>query len=498
MVQPPGESSLNRSSPRHSSCGCQQAIISTKGHATSSVNRAKDDGPARNTAGRIRRSDSGGLSAVDCMLTHSVRTNTYTRAHARSRVDAGFTLIESLTAATILLLVAAAVITVLIATSGWYAKARMRTEATAVANNVMSLILARNYSDIRRPVGAETWPAAIPEVRDWASAVGTFSVETSLVSQVDTATGLPMIKVIVTASPLGQVLDPPVSIVRYASGWQEKDQAGRESKVTVEVQIRTDKVNLAQSGVRVQLLDSSTMVESHYAVTDGTGVAHFENINEGDYFLTSDPRFGTDIRPLHFPERVYPTHLGSKSQAEVPIVKYSLEVARHTTPAMLSVGAFVTAGFNNPQSSVGNVIWDIEKPYRPVTSLPDAYGKVTKLMIYARPVLNVTGTATGIVGSGSTYPDESRLGPYSAEINDYGVAHIEVPWTIDPSIGQYWEVWCTTRDRTTGVETKHPLTDYASGGWGVAVNMIDLLDQTDRPRLPQFIELSNADPVNTP
>ncbi len=420
---------------------------------------------------------------------------TSSRAHV-ARDDRGFSLIESLVASAILLTIAIVVMTTLIATSTWYAKARIRTEAGAVANEVISLILSRNASDIHRPAEGETWPAAIPATMPWPSAVGTFSVETSLVPQVDPATGTHVTEVIVTASPVGQVLDPAVSIMRYVSGWQEKDPGAEKSQVTVEVQLQTDHVSLAQSGVRVQLLDVSTLGETYYAVSNSAGVARFESVTEGQYFLTSDPRFGTDIRPLHFPERVYPTRLGPPGQADAPSVKYSLEVVRQDSPAILSVGAFQTDGFTGGGLVLGVPTWNIEKPYRPVQS---ASG--TKLVIYARPVLNAPGTVSGVVGSGSTYPKESMLGPYSAAVNDYGVAKIVVPWTIDPSLGQSWEVWCSFRDRTTGVLTTHfllPNGDHASGGWGVPVNQIDLMDQGQRVLLPQFTGLLNVDPVNSP
>jgi hypothetical protein len=177
-------------------------------------------------------------------------------------------------------------------------------------------------------------------------------------------------------------------------------------------------------------------------------------------------------------------------------VKYSLEVVRQDSPAILSVGAFQTDGFTGGGLVLGVPTWNIEKPYRPVQS---ASG--TKLVIYARPVLNAPGTVSGVVGSGSTYPKESMLGPYSAAVNDYGVAKIVVPWTIDPSLGQSWEVWCSFRDRTTGVLTTHfllPNGDHASGGWGVPVNQIDLMDQGQRVLLPQFTGLLNVDPVNSP
>lgn len=423
-------------------------------------------------------------------------------ASARVRVsDGGFTLIESLTASAVLLVVSVAVVMTLVATSGWYAKARMRTEANTVANQVMSLILSRNASEIRRPLQGETWPDAIPEQMQWPSAIGTMSVETSLVPVIDPATKLPVTEVIVTAEPLTQPLDPPAMVVRYATGWQEKDQNGNKALVPVQVQIQTNRADLAQSGVRVQLLDTSTMGETYYAVTDGSGIARFTGVAQGQYFLTSDPRFGTDIRPLHFPARVYPTLLGTPGQPDIPAVKYTLEVVRQTSAALLSVGGFQTDGFKNPQFQFGVWNWDIDKPYRPAMG-----SNGTKLVIYARPVLNVAGTASGVVGAGATYPDESALeksagapAPYSAPVNDYGVAQIVIPWTVDTGAGQYWQVWCTVVDRTSGASPRTIwLNDYASGGWGTPVNQVDLMDQGQWSKLPQFTGLLNTDPVNLP
>jgi prepilin-type N-terminal cleavage/methylation domain-containing protein len=87
----------------------------------------------------------GMLTAGVVGKTDKLRIGARRLGHAR---DDGFTLIESLTAAAILLIIAVAIVTTLIATGGWYSSARTRTEANTVANEVMSLILSRNYSDI--------------------------------------------------------------------------------------------------------------------------------------------------------------------------------------------------------------------------------------------------------------------------------------------------------------------------------------------------------------
>jgi prepilin-type N-terminal cleavage/methylation domain-containing protein len=406
--------------------------------------------------------------------------------------EGGFTLIESIVAAAILLIIATAVVTTLVATSSWYAQARARTDATAVANQVMSLILSRNASDIRRPQQGETWPTAIPVNMTWPSANGTYSIDTSLVSQVDSATGLPVTEVVVTASPLTQVFTPPISasVIRFASGWQQQYQQSGTPTVTVQVQIQTDQADLAVSGARVQLLDPSSLTESYYAVTDGTGVATFPSVLQGQYFLTSDSRFGTDVLPLNFPQRVYPTRLGPSGQSSSPVVQYTLEVVQQSTPAILSVGAFNNDGFTSDAFpyQYGRWVWDIEKPYQPAKCLDGTYA-----WVYAQPVLNVAGSGSGIAGAGPTYPNESSLGPYAAQVDGYGIARIQVPWTIDPNVGQSWTVWYKTAD---GV--KHTMTDYASGGWGTAINQIDLMSQGDRSKLPQFTNLVNAPIVKGP
>jgi prepilin-type N-terminal cleavage/methylation domain-containing protein len=405
--------------------------------------------------------------------------------------DDGFTLIESITAATVLLVIAAAVITTLVTTADWYAKARVRTEAKAVAERVMTLILARNYEDIHLGTSGQTWAdGAIPELMGWPSSVGTLSVETSMAPQTDPATGLPVTQVVVTATPIGRNEDIHATVIRFASGWQRPRVGSSTATVAVEVQIMsgTPRVALSQSGARVQLLNTSTMRETYYAVTNSFGVARFDNVEEGQYFLTSDPRFGTDIRPVHFPTRVYPTRSGSSA-----VVKYSMDVIRKNTSAILSVGAFENEGFHNPQLVLGRWNWDVVKPYKPVVGL----------VVYARPLLNVDGTGSGIVGADTTYPTESLLGPYAGTVNAYGVAHIEIPWTVDTDLGQRWTVWCTTVDKPTASNpspspVKHQMADFASGDWGTPVDQADLMDQGNASKVPQFIDLLNQNPVNIP
>jgi len=433
---------------------------------------------------------------------------TSSRAHI-ARDDRGFTILESLTAATILLIVAVSVVVVLITTSGWYAQARARTEANSVANQVISLILARNYGDIgySEEATAATPPSLLAIHRSmlWPSSIGTFTIDTVIDgSKVASATGLPIKEITVTASPLVAVPGAPVSvsITRFASdsnGTRGSDAA----TVTVQVQIkakvagRTALEKVAQSGVRVQLLYASHSPDTEsgfWAVTDPNGIATFDSVPEvkdpanPGYFLTSDPRFGTDIRPLYFPQRVYPTRIGSAA------VKYSLEVVRHSTSAVLSVGGFQTQGFYGATFVFGRYNWLVEKPYRPVIG---ANG--TRLRIYAVPILNTPELDGRTAGTGSVYPATTMLGPYSAEVNDYGIARIEVPWTIDPGSGQSWLVWCRTQDRVTKqVLPPHVMTIKAPGGWDTAIDQADLMDQPLASNVAQFTGLGDVDPVNSP
>jgi len=419
------------------------------------------------------------------------------RASAR---DDGFTLIESITASAILLIIAVAVITTLVTTGGWYAKARMRTEASSVANEVMSLILSRNYADIHYAEEGVEWPTGILQDMTWPTAIGEFAVETSLTPTIDPSTGIDMLQIIVTASPVGEALDPPVSVIRYASGWQQDSAITEKIKVPVQVQIVMADSQEAGGdtgslrGARVQLLDATSTVEAYYAVTNDAGVATFPNVEEGQYFLTCDPRFGTDIRPRNFPVRVFPTHGGSANNPIKAVVKYTLNVVRRDTEAILRVGAYRSTGWTKPLGGGINSWTPPPTPYQPVEGL----------VIYARPNLNTSGSGSGTLRYGTKYPQASQLpggGVYSGVVNAYGVAVIKVPWTIDPNEGQTWDVWCTTRNSATGVETKHTLVDYAPGSWVKELHLIDLPVDGDFARTPQWDVsdgLENAVPVNNP
>lgn len=376
--------------------------------------------------------------------------------------DAGFTLIESLAAAGILLVVAGGVITTLIATSNWYANARLRTQAYSVANQVMSNVLARNYTDIHFAAAGETWPTGIPERLDWPqSGAKQFTVLTSMETTTDPKTALEMKKISVSAIPANQSLTPTVTVVRFASGWQGMASSTQRFYVTVKVRLVPLQVSdHVGRGARVQLLDPDTLAESYFATTDNDGVATFYHVLEGQYYLTSDPRFGTNIRPVRFPQRISPTHGGSANNPIMPVNSYDLLVTNSNIGATLRVGAYRTEGW----TVVGGLPQPPDIPYRVIQGLT----------IYAAPVLNGTSSLTsGYYGMGDAplYPAESKLGVYSATVNAYGVAAIPIPWTIDPST-QYWRVWCRTVD-SSGHVTEHPLSTTASGGWDGRVQRPD-------------------------
>jgi len=414
------------------------------------------------------------------------------------RHDGGFTLIESLTASAILLVIAIGVITTLVSTGSWYAKARLRTEANAVANQVMSVILSRNYADIHYAEAGQSWPTGIPLSMSWDSSYGDFTVETSMSPTVDPATGLDMKKIVVTAIPVGQELEPAVAVVRYASGWQQMSSNVAEFLVPVRVQLTGLDGSVSKKGVRVQLRDVNTMAEVRWALSDDSGVATFKNVVEGQYYLTADPRYGTNVRPVHFPTRIFPTHGGSANNPIMSVNTHNPEMSLAETGGVLAVGAYRGAGFRspviNPDGTSYSWTWP-EAPYKPAEGV----------VVYARPVLN-TGSGSGIVGSGTRYPDEQKIfeqglasGYYSATVNAYGVAIIPIQWTTEPAEGQTWQVWYTLRG-ADGSPVRVTRTSKASGSWTTEITKPDLTGQADHVYgdVPQWENLVNIDPLNVP
>jgi len=375
--------------------------------------------------------------------------------------DGGFTLLESLTAAAILLIVAGGIITTLIATSNWYANARLRTQAYAAANQVMENILARNYVDIHfaNESTGERWrPEVIEQSAVWpSSGAAQFTILTSMETTTDPKTALEMKRIAVSAIPVNRSLEPTVTVIRFTSGWQGLATATSKAPVSLEVHLQPMVQTDAPlgGGARVQLLDPLTLSEAYFATSDSSGVARFTNVVEGQYYLSCDPRFGTDIRPVYFPMRIAPSH-GGTVQNPIPVVNsYDLLVHRSSIGATLRVGAYQTEGWTAVQGPSG-----VKEPVAP--EVP--YRVVEQLVVYARPILNGSSASTDYYGLGGAllYPQESKLGPYSATVNAYGVAAIPIPYLTNSS--QRWKIWCRTRD-ASGVVTVHTMTTSVSGDW---------------------------------
>lgn len=378
---------------------------------------------------------------------------------ARRRIrDDGFTLMESIVAAVILLLIAVGVISALIATGGWYARATIRTQAASVASEVLAEIRSRNY-DALQVVQGGAWPAAIPTTMTVDTINGYYSVETSMEAVVDTLTIAPMKRITVTVDSLRQPMATPVVAVAYVSGWSRIDPSSPQFDVPVTVHcIDYDTTSSSQhlGGVRVELRDVNNLsLVRYYAVTGADGIAHFPSVAEDQYWLTSDPT-NPDVHAKYFPRRVYPAHGGSVSNPILADNLYNLAVVERTgnadSRATLRVGAFRDGGWPS------------------VSPVP-----VVGLRIHAQAILNYDavlnpdagssdyfGTGTNADGTRQTrYPlptnDPQQL-TYSALTNAYGIAMIQVPWTLEPT-GQKWHVWYTT-----DAESRDKLTDYP-GSW---------------------------------
>jgi prepilin-type N-terminal cleavage/methylation domain-containing protein len=392
-------------------------------------------------------------------VDRSTIRSTSSRTHS-ARDDRGFTILESLTASAILLVVAAGVVMVMITTSGWYANARLRTQAYSVANQVMSTILSRNYSDIRWATEGEGFPEGILASMDWPKdGQKQFTVLTSWETTTDVKTGLEMKRIAVSALPVSRSLDPTATIVRFASGWQQTSSDAQKYQVPVEVTLRRLYNNEPQpgAGARVQLLDTTTLAEAYFATSNSSGVARFPKVLEGQYYLTSDPRFGTDLRPVHFPELVTIGAGGSRNNPILSVVPLQLTVTKNPLQALLRVGAYETEGWTVTENMGG--VKEATRPEVPYKCVPG-------MVIYASPVLNAGATARAAysgMGDATPFPDESKLGVYSAVVNAYGVAAIEIPWTVDSGAQQYWRIWCRTKNG--GVVTVHTITTARSGGW---------------------------------
>lgn len=443
----------DRSSRRPSPMGGADAIITWKGRASVRGRGSRGERRVGIMGSLARLFRDGGPTTVDLSSTQV----TSSRARVYSAHDErGFTILESLSAAAILLIVAGGVITVLISSSGWYARAAVRAQAMTIANRTMSVILSRNASEIHFDTlvhSAETsccagdqcngvWPAGIPASRVEASSIGTFTVETSLEPTTTGSTEQTMTCITVTVSSPNGPLDSTVSVTRYSSGWQEA--GGKSRGVYTQISVRLEDVSAqgTPQGVRVQLLDPVTLTEVRHSlsqIVDGEPVATFANVPEGQYYLTCDPRYGPGYKPLHFPRLISPTHGGDDTNPLTTINSYPLKITYSPERgATLRVGVYRTQGWTT-----------IEGPKPPYLTFPQ------QMRVYAMPVLN--DRAATVSGARKAFPDESKL-VYSGLVNSFGVAVIPIDFTTDELEDQHWHVWCSTIYGATGDTTVHTLS----------------------------------------
>jgi type II secretory pathway pseudopilin PulG len=405
----------------------------------------------------------------------------------RRRADGGFTLIESLLAAAILLVVSAAIITVLVATATWYASARTQAQATSVAHEVMALIQARAYTEIQVSA-AGVWPSSIPAQMETETPAGRFAIETTIAPATDPTTQLAMTRIEVAVTSLDRTMTP-ISLIAFASNTAA---SGADRKVYVPVKVvcvpgsnisnstvldANPDASYNNAGTPVQLRNIDNMDEVAYtALTDASNVAFFPAVAVGQYWLTSEPSYPV-VHAMFFPIRISPAAGGTSNNPVLSLNEYNLGVtqpnASSAYQATLRVGAYRSVGWY-----FGGIVGGVH-PF----SAPTPYQPVTGLVVHAQPMLNTMDP--GYFGSGalSRYPDNTNM-VYSATVNGFGVAVINIPWTLDPLEGQYWKVWATTTTRST----TNPYTLFTSipGDWTNVVNQPERPSTAQNQDIPQF------------
>jgi Tfp pilus assembly protein PilV len=362
--------------------------------------------------------------------------------------DGGFTLVEAIVASVILLVAGTAVITALLSTGNWYASANTRAQATSLASQQLAWVRSRAYPDIAVGVGDiyETTTAVTP--------IGSFSVETSITSVVDTATQIPMKRILVSVS--ASTMASPVSLVGYATETTSSPSQVSYVPVTVncvpEVEVNftnptakkdnSDTSSFDNTGTPVQLRDINNVDQVDYrAWTNGNNVAVFPAVPVGQYWMTVDPTYGI-VHAYRFPQRVIVT----PDSLNTFYLGVTQPDPSGNTWGYLRIGAYTGGGSYFDSSS--NLV------------APAPFDPVAGLTVYAQPQFSESYPG---------YPNLSLFPPntnmiYHAVVNSpYGVAVIPVPWTLDPndaaSAGQVWKVWATTSTRTWSGTTN------ASGEW---------------------------------
>ena len=373
--------------------------------------------------------------------------------HAR---DDGYTLIESMAAAAILMVVAAGVITALIATAGWFASANTRAAATAVAAQEMAWIRSRGYADI------------IPSSKTVDAPGGHFSVETSIASVLDTDTQLPMKRISVAVSTLG--MTSPVFMVNYAIENTGSPETVYTPYVDVYCKPNSQYVAGTLAGTPVQLRNINDINQISYTALTGyqgdPSRAHFDAVREGQYWLTVDPTYPV-VHAYTFPQRVIPTR-NSRNEWDLTVTAPDLSGANQ---AYLRVGAFRAGGWYF--DSIG---------FKPPTTLEPVEG----LVITAYPQLHSSGL--------SQFPTQKQLNStYSGVVNAYGIACIKIPWTLSARAvdNQSWLVTASTSTGKLSLETNFTGMFIAGDKWTTLEQKPEdpsTVDANDRTtdHIPQF------------
>jgi hypothetical protein len=331
------------------------------------------------------------------------------------------------------------------------------------------------------------------------TAYGSFSIDTSITPAVDAATQLAMTRIEVMVSSLGRAMTP-VSLVSYVS-----NTAASGGTPTFHVPVRVVCVpgtvinnptvydanpdsSYNHQGTPVQLRDIDNLSQVAYtAMTDGNNVATFPAVAVGQYWLTSDPTYPV-VHAIYFPVRISPAAGGTSTNPILSVNEYNLAVTKPNSTqafqATLRVGAYRTGGWYFDDPIDGVLQFSTTTPYQPAAGL----------VVHAQPQLNTMDPGYYGHGSLSRYPDNTNM-IYSGTVNGYGVACINIPWTLDPLEGQYWKVWATTTARPAG--NPYSLFTSIPGGWTSVVNEPEKPASGQTTDIPQF-QFVTGDPVNTP
>jgi hypothetical protein len=417
------------------------------------------------------------------------------------RDDAGFTLIEAVIAAGLMLAASVVVLTVQTQTTTWWATANARTVATDTARSVLANTLSRNYGDVvlesgANPIHAHTTTSTI---------VGVASIDTSIVD-VPPAAGDPVQRPLRRVTVTASVRDQVVSVSGYSTGWEQvagpAGASGGKYMVEVYVVIGGGTVlttpyayhaagtawagyrnpNYIQQGTTVQLRDANDfnkVVAETYE--DAYGFAWF-TVKEGSYYLTIPPLVPAQQKALYFPVLITPWHQGSDKNPVLAPREYFIATSM-TGWASGSANNMVKVGVSSSDGYPVGTAWKSAKD--PDDTLYDqnygqknaagiyygqAHGGMPNVHVYMKPVF-VTGDPLK-----PTYPDPKYFtgpgNPWYAGVqgNSFatgtkpqtdgwtdinGQVDLTIPYGNAPNDGSYYRVWFDTVDNTTNPPTPH-------------------------------------------